>query len=99
MTELIIIIIIIIDKINDNDNSDNVTVSHLYLYSQNFFMTRRDDQLISIYFKCFFFLLRSFLLTASSMYFILEIAHFRLWKLRLLLTLKLYMLYLNIRSN
>ena len=41
-------------------------------------------------FEIFLFLLRSFLLIVSSMYFIWEITYFRLWKLRVLLTLELY---------
>ena len=45
--------IIIIDRINDNDNSDNVEQS--CKTSQNFFMTRGNDQLISIYLKLFFY--------------------------------------------
>ena len=40
-------------KINGNSDNDNKVKQfyHLFLYSQNFFMTRRDDRLISIYFK------------------------------------------------
>ena len=47
----------------------------------------------------FFFLLRTLLLIVSSMCFIWQITHFRLCKLRLLLTLELYILYLNIRHK
>ena len=50
-------------------------------------------------FEIFLFLLRLLLLIVSSMYFISDITHFRLWKLRLLFTLELYILYLNIRSE
>ena len=52
-------------------------------------MIRRDYQLVSIYLKFFFFLLRSFSLIVCSINFIWEIAHFRLWKLRALLTVEL----------
>ena len=62
-------------------------------------MTRRDDQLISIYLIFFPFLLRSFSLIVFSTHFISDITYFRFWKLRVLLTLELYMLYLNIGSK
>ena len=39
------------------------------------------------------------MLIVSSMYFIWEITHFRFWKLRVLVTLELYTLYLNVRCK
>ena len=50
-------------------------------------------------FKFFLFLLKSLSLIVSSMYFIWGITHFTLWKLRVLLTLGLYTLYLNIKGE
>ena len=55
---------------NTNNNNNNSNNNNNNVYSQNFFMTRRDNQLISIYLKIFLLLLRSFSLIASSRCFV-----------------------------
>ena len=55
---------------NNNNNNNNSNNNNNNVYSQNFFMTRRDNQLISIYLKFFLLLLRSFSLIASSRCFV-----------------------------
>ena len=62
-----------------------------------FIFSKFLEEMINFHlFEIFLFLLRLLLLIVFSMYFICEITHFRFCKLRLLLTLELYILYLNI---